>query len=163
MFIPGLSVPAVCSGCVRSSIEYQERSGPASCPQCRDRCDTADLRPAPQLRAVAAAFLAARPLLLVRTILVVTGAPSRPCRGRLYLHRSCQTQAGDCAVMTELQACLCNMPLPFDSGLGQGGHWGHTGCSCSSAQHACAGGKSVQAAEAAARPAGTELRAAAAP
>jgi len=51
---------------VRSSIEYQERSGPASCPQCRDRCDAADLRLAPQLRAIAAAFAAARPLLLVR-------------------------------------------------------------------------------------------------
>lgn len=60
---------------MRSSIEYQERSGPASCPQCRDRCDAADLRLAPQLRAIAAAFAAARPLLLVRVRMLGPESP----------------------------------------------------------------------------------------
>lgn len=56
-------VLAVCAECIRSNLEFQERSAPARCPQCRERCDSRQLHPNKALEGVSTAYTAARLLL----------------------------------------------------------------------------------------------------
>ena len=42
--------PAVCSSCIRRTVEFQERQGRAACPSCRQPVDAADLRSLPALK-----------------------------------------------------------------------------------------------------------------
>ena len=45
-------------------MEFQERTAPAKCPLCRERCDTRDLRPNKALEGLASAVQVARALLI---------------------------------------------------------------------------------------------------
>ena len=45
-------------------MEFQERTAPAKCPLCRERCDTRDLRPNKALEGLATAVQVARALLI---------------------------------------------------------------------------------------------------
>lgn len=55
--------PVVCAECIRSNIEFQERNAPSRCPQCRERCDTRELRPNHSLQGLVQSYAAARHLL----------------------------------------------------------------------------------------------------
>ncbi len=47
------AVPAVCSSCIRRTVEFQERQGRgAACPSCRQPVDASDLRSLPALKVV---------------------------------------------------------------------------------------------------------------
>lgn len=55
---------AVCSGCIRNNLEFQERKGPAKCPACREKCDARDLRPNHALKDLVQGYLQTRNLLV---------------------------------------------------------------------------------------------------
>ena len=55
---------AVCSGCIRNNLEFQERKGPAKCPACREKCDARDLRPNHALKDLVQGYLQTRKLLV---------------------------------------------------------------------------------------------------
>ena len=55
---------AVCSGCIRNNLEFQERRGPAKCPACREKCDARDLRPNHALKDLVQGYLQTRNLLV---------------------------------------------------------------------------------------------------
>ncbi len=65
---------AVCSACIRSSLEYQERNGAPFCPSCKTKCDGRNLQPNLQLRDVVEKYRGARSVLLS---LVQTGLEAR--------------------------------------------------------------------------------------
>ena len=56
---------AVCSGCIRNNLEFQERKGPAKCPACREKCDARDLRPNHALKDLVQGYLQTRKLLVI--------------------------------------------------------------------------------------------------
>ncbi|KAK9789049.1 hypothetical protein WJX73_002372 [Symbiochloris irregularis] len=49
-----------CAECIRSNVEYQERSAPARCPQCRERCDARHLHHNLALQSIVNAWMVAR-------------------------------------------------------------------------------------------------------
>ncbi len=59
-----INPPTVCSECIRSSLHTREKSGEASCPQCRAPADTRDLRPNTALRTLVDVFVKTRPHLV---------------------------------------------------------------------------------------------------
>lgn len=58
------AVYAVCSGCIRTNLEFQERKGQAKCPACREKCDARDLRPNHALKDLVKGYADARNLLV---------------------------------------------------------------------------------------------------
>lgn len=65
-----------CSGCIRGSLDYQERSGQPACPSCRQRCDARDLIANAALRDMVEEYAAARAALADATRLhAQTGVP----------------------------------------------------------------------------------------
>ena len=55
---------AVCSGCIRSNLEFQERTGQAKCPACREKCDSRDLRHNHALKDLVKGYTQTRTLLV---------------------------------------------------------------------------------------------------
>ncbi|CAL8472044.1 g11586 [Coccomyxa elongata] len=74
---------AYCSACIRSYLGSQELQGDAKCPQCRQACDSRDLRPCHPLKDLVEGYTAARLLLIQTAQLVIPAEPPQPLGRRM--------------------------------------------------------------------------------